>query len=164
MGQKEIMRVLAVTGVKARDSDEVITALINLLIERGYVKETYLNNVLQRERVYPTGLRLKGGIDVALPHGDVEHVKDMSMAVGVLEKPVRFHEMGSDPKEGNIVDASIVFVLAVNDPKLLVPYLSKLTNNVFLKPDTVEAIKKAGSGSEIESITQNAISATVATS
>lgn len=162
--QKDTIRILAVKGIKAKNQEGAVTLLINSLFERGYVKRTYLNNVLQREKIYPTGLRLKGKIHVALPHGDAEHVKKMSLAVGVLEKPVKFHEMASDPKEESIIDASIIFVLAVNNPKRLVPYLSKMINDIFLKPDVVEAIKKAKSESEIESIVQGAIVGTTTSS
>jgi len=149
--------ILAMKDIEAANHEEAIAPLIKLLSEKGYVKETYLNNVLQREKVYPTGLLLEGGINVALPHGDTEHVKKLSLAVGTLSKPVVFHHMGSDPKKEDIVQARIVFLLAVDDPKKLVPYLSRITKEIFLKQEVVRAIENARSESEIVKTVKSAV-------
>lgn len=151
------MNIVAKLGLKAKNRDEAVTDLFELLNEKGYVKNTYLKNVLEREKIYPTGLRLPGGIDVALPHGDAEHINKMSLAVGVLEKPVKFNQMGTNPKDEDAVDAKIVFLLAVSEPKKLVPYLKKLTDDIFQKPNVIEAINNAKNESEVVSIVQSAI-------
>ena len=151
------MKILAKRDINAGTSEEVITLLANILRGEKLVKDTYLKNVLEREKVYPTGLPLEGGIDVALPHGDVEHCLGMGMAVGVLEKPVVFYEMGSDPKEHKPVNARIVIALAVNDKKLVVPNLGRIVENVFMKPEVVKSIVEARDELETASILHDAL-------
>lgn len=153
------MEILAKLNVNAMGDEDAIAQMIDLLCVKGFVKESYLQNVIDREKVYPTGLRLEGGIDVALPHGNAEHVNKLSIAVGVLKKPVVFHQMGSDPKENDLVNAKLIFVLACNEPKLLVPYLSKLTTDVFQKPEVLKGINEAETEDEVARIMKAAIGA-----
>ncbi|MBU5585366.1 PTS sugar transporter subunit IIA, partial [Enterococcus sp. S181_ASV_20] len=54
-----------------------------------FVHPSYQQAVIERERIFPTGLPTKG-INVAIPHTDSIHVKKEGFLVGVLEKPVTF--------------------------------------------------------------------------
>lgn len=151
------MKILAKKNIIAKTDEEVVTILANMLLNKGVVKESFLQRIIERERVFPTGLRLKGDIDVALPHADVEHCISKGLAVGVLETPVKFHEMASDPKGENLVDAKIVMVFATEEADKVVSILGKLVNDVFMKPDVVRSIYKAKDEEEIARILNEAL-------
>ncbi|WP_171016676.1 PTS sugar transporter subunit IIA [Pseudalkalibacillus caeni] len=101
--------------------EEAIDGLSVVLNESGYVKETFLSAVLEREKVHPTGL--PAAVGVAIPHTDTEHVLKPALAVGVLENPVPFQVMGN-PEEN--VEVKIVFLLAMKEPQAQLDLLQKL--------------------------------------
>lgn len=123
MDEIEILPELVEVNMKAQNKEEVFAELSDLLNNNGFVKESYLQAITEREKVYPTGLKTAVGA-VAIPHTDTEHVLKPGIAVGVLESPVTFGLMGS---EGETVDVNVVFMLAITDPKMQVDLLGSLT-------------------------------------
>ncbi len=113
---------LVLLDLKADDSQAVIEALGNLLYHYGYVKETYVQAVIDREKVFATGLPTPE-IKVAIPHTDVDHVMKNGIAVGLLSKPVTFGEMGNPDRS---VDVEVVCCLAVKQSESLVSLLQNL--------------------------------------
>ncbi len=64
----------------AKDATDVIENLgIRLYID-GYVKDTFVDAALAREKKLPTGLPLGGEVNAAIPHTDVIHVLKPSSA------------------------------------------------------------------------------------
>lgn len=112
---------LVKVGLEVADREGAIRLLAALLERGGYVKDSFQEAVLERERTFPTGLPT-GEINVAIPHADSVHVLQSAIAVGVLAKPVEFQQMG-DPEV--LLDVDIVMVLAIHDPKAVVPFLQK---------------------------------------
>lgn len=112
---------LVKVGLEVADCEAAIRFLAALLEQGGYVKRSFQEAVLERERTFPTGLPT-GEINVAIPHADAVHVLQSAIAVGVLAKPVEFHQMG-DPE--TLLDVDVVMVLAIQDPKAVVPFLQK---------------------------------------
>lgn len=102
--------------------EEVLEHLGSLLYQYGYVKESYTKAIIEREKVYPTGLPTKPG--VAIPHTDSIHTNELAIAVAILDKPVLFYEMGSD--KSKTVDVSVVFALSVPDPEEVIQRLQLL--------------------------------------
>jgi PTS system galactitol-specific IIA component len=49
----------------------VLKIMGDYLYENDYVKETYTNAVIEREKTYPTGLEIPNAINVAIPHADI---------------------------------------------------------------------------------------------
>lgn len=88
---KELIKI----GLVCNDKKEIIEYMGSILIKKGLVKDTFINAVLDREKLYPTGLFAKG-VSVAIPHTDSTHVKESSVALAVLKKPVEFALMGGD--------------------------------------------------------------------
>ena len=113
---------LMVFDMEASSYEDVIGQLADLLFEKGYVKDTYKKGVLDREKVYPTGLIL-GEKNIAIPHTEVCHVNKAAIAVAKLKNPVNFKYM-ADPKTD--VSVSLVFMMAISDPKGHIPVLSKI--------------------------------------
>ena len=54
---------------EAKDRFEFFNKMSEILVEKGYVKDTWLDAILTREKNYPTGLQFEH-IAVALPHVD----------------------------------------------------------------------------------------------
>jgi len=153
-GSSVEMDVLVYPKSHAEKREEAIKKLVDWACEKGYVKSTYLAAVLEREKVFPTGLILSGKYHVAIPHGDVEHVLKPFCAVGVLEKPVEFRFMG-DPEQK--VDVSVIFLLGVAKKEAVVKTVSKMVE-LFQKKGAVESIVNAKSDAEAAEIIRSQLS------
>jgi PTS system galactitol-specific IIA component len=116
------------------NKEEIITKLGGLLFQNGFVKDTYTKAVLDREIVYPTGLKARV-TGVAVPHTDTIHVIKPAVAIATLKEPVIFHGMGAPDTD---VDVSIVLMLAIHDPQEVVDVLRKI---IFVIEDD-EALRK----------------------
>ena len=58
---------------EAANSDELFEKLANELAPYGYIKDSWLTGIKEREETYPTGLVFET-VSVALPHVDPEHL------------------------------------------------------------------------------------------
>jgi PTS system galactitol-specific IIA component len=131
----------------ASNSEEIIRQLGSLLFENGFVKDTYIQAVLDREKIYPTGLQIPS-LGFAIPHTDIEHVNKPAVAIATLEKPVSFRAMDNPEAE---IPVNIVMMLAISDPKSVVNVLRKVISIledepallILLKATTKEEIKQA---------------------
>ena len=132
-----IRKELIELGLDVPSKEEAIRALGANLHAFDYVTDDYVDQVLRREENFPTGLPTS--IPVALCHTEAEYVKQSAMAVGTLVNPVEFKEMGTLDE---FVQAEIIFLLALNDPKQQVPWLSKMAT-VFKEKETLLTIKNS---------------------
>lgn len=138
---------LIVPHLEARDAAEAIRVLGNLLHQQGYVRDTFVDAVLEREKGFPTGLPT-AEIQVAIPHADVEHVVKPGIAIGVLEEPIEFGEMGTEDQK---VRVKIVCMLAVRQSETLVSLLKNLVG-MFQDVDFLRQIVNAGDAAQIAAI------------
>jgi PTS system galactitol-specific IIA component len=120
---------LILVGVEAASWQEVLALLADQLYQGGYVRESYLQAVLDREHQFPTGLRT-AEVAVALPHTEKEHVLKPAVAVAILRHPVAFGEMGTEDQS---VPAEIVFMLSILEPDEQVTWLSRLVSTFQLE-------------------------------
>ncbi len=121
---KLLDRDLVMLNLEANTQTEALEKLAARLFEVGYVKETYAKAILEREKVFPTGLPTEG-YGVAIPHTDVEHVIKPAIALGILQKPVKFNLMG-DLDPNNQVDVQILFMLAIKEPHMQLKLLQDI--------------------------------------
>ncbi len=131
--------------MKAASAEEVIRRMAARLEEAGFVRPSFVEAVLERERTNPTGLPLAGELHVAIPHADVEHVIAPALAVATLERPVAFRNM-ANPEE--TVPVSVVILMALNEPHRQIEMLRRLAE-LFQDPDRVRRIYEAGSPEEL---------------
>ena len=117
----------------SKDKTEILSKMVGLLQEQGYVKETYYSSLLEREKVFPTGL-LTQITGVAIPHTDSSHVNRPAIAVATLSDPVQFKAMDNPDKD---VPVEIVIMMAIKEPETQLKTLQKvmgiLQNNLLLK-------------------------------
>ncbi|HLR34755.1 MAG TPA: PTS sugar transporter subunit IIA [Tissierellales bacterium] len=129
-------------NIKGKDRNDVLSILATELYDRGYVKDTYKDAIIQREKNNPTGLPTMG-VKVALPHTDTIHVNEPAIALGILEEPVIFEDMGS----GEELEVEIVFMLAVKNPSAQVKVLKKLID-LFQDSEFLISLKNSENKSE----------------
>lgn len=114
--------LVAILDGEVLDTYSVEERLAQILVSGGWVKETYPAAVHEREKVFPTALDV-GGINVAIPHCDVEHVEKGALCVGVLKRPVSWRCMDDATKS---CDVSLVAMLALNEPHAHLEMLQKV--------------------------------------
>lgn len=104
-------------------SEEVISAIGRRLFENGYVKDSFIQAAIDREKQLPTGLPLAGEINAAIPHTEIEHVNKPGLGMAILKNPVEFQNMVS-PKDS--VSVQLVFLLALDQPKAQIEMLQEV--------------------------------------
>jgi PTS system galactitol-specific IIA component len=129
---------LIIFDIEARDSLDLLRQLSSKLLEKGYVKESFEEAIIEREKRFPTGLPTQG-IMVALPHTDPQYVIKPGILIANLKKPVIFKEMGNGVKD---IPAELIFMLAVDKPEKQIEVLKKLMN-IFTKKEVLLSIKNA---------------------
>lgn len=131
-------------GIHASHYDEAIRLLGNLLYKEGYVKDTYIQAVIDREKEFPTGLSL-GKENVALPHTDSIHVDQQGIALGIFNKPIEFSVMGNS---NEVVPVRLVFLMAIKENDGQVKMLQMLIDTIQ-KPTFIDDLLNAQSKAEI---------------
>lgn len=132
-------------GVEANDREEVIRLLAGRLERLGYVKPSFAEAVVERERKLPTGLPLGRQVNVAVPHTDPVHVLKPGVALATLAAPVDFANMED---AGEAVPVGVVFMLALNHKDRQIEMLQAVMAAIQA-PETVERLIAAGSVAEI---------------
>jgi PTS system galactitol-specific IIA component len=130
--------------LKATDSTEVIRALGGLLFKNGYVKDTFVQAVIDREKTFPTGLQTPA-LGFAIPHTDCDHVQQPAVAVATLVEPVSFNAMGY---ENQTISVEVVMMLAVSDPTSMVTVLRSVISLVE-NEQALQAIRGAQQPQEV---------------
>lgn len=93
--------------------------------EEGFVKDSYVNALLEREQEFPTGLEIPPeGLGLAIPHADPEHVNEEIFILGIPEEPVEFRSM-EDPEE--TIEAELILLLVIKETEGYTQFLSNLT-------------------------------------
>lgn len=106
----------------AASYEEVEAHMAQVLLEQGYVRETFAQAIADREISYPTGLEF-GEHNIAMPHCDVEHVLSPAICMGVLGAPVDWRRM-DDPESTCKVE--LVVMLALNEAHAHLEMLQKV--------------------------------------
>jgi PTS system galactitol-specific IIA component len=145
--QRWVREDLVVVPMRVESAADAITRLGTRLQAGGFVRDSWIRAALEREKTFATGLPT-AQIGVAIPHADVEHVQEQAIAVGVLEEPVEFGEMGNPD---STVPVRIVCALAVTQSERLVTLLQRLVD-MFQSPGVLGQIAEAGDPVEIVEI------------
>lgn len=121
------------------NSEEIIQAVGAELFKAGFVKGTFSQAAIEREKNLPTGLPLAGGLNAAIPHTEIEHVIKPALGLVTLAKEVNFQNMVS-PSES--VPVRMVFVLALEQPKAQIEMLQEIAS-VLQNPELVKRLLEA---------------------
>ncbi|MDR1308264.1 MAG: PTS sugar transporter subunit IIA [Treponema sp.] len=133
-----------IENLEASTREEVLSAMCGVLLDKGYVKESFPAAILERERLYPSGLPMEGH-KIAIPHTDAEHVNESVILFARLARPVEFSSMG-DPDEK--LQVQMVSMFALKEKKnigfllevLITTYSDSAVLDAILKAPSVKAI------------------------
>jgi len=140
-----IVKDAIILDADVSSAEEIIRALSKNLMAAGYVRSTFADAAMSRERSIPTGLPLGGTINAAIPHTDIEHVLKAGVGMATLRKPVIFQNMIS-PEES--VEVRLVFILALDQPKSQIEMLQEVAG-VIQDPQLVMDLVNAKTIDEV---------------
>lgn len=129
-----ISQELILTDLVAKDKEEVINALGKQALNLGCVEQEFLANILEREKVFPTGLEM--GLPIAIPHIR-EGCKKSFISIATLKTPVVFNAMEDFERE---IAVELVFMFGITNPEDQVEVLKKLVE-IFQNRDNLLSIK-----------------------
>ncbi|WP_303995991.1 PTS sugar transporter subunit IIA [Megamonas hypermegale] len=135
---------LILLDVEAENQFNLLEKVADNLHQLGYVKDTYKNAVIEREKVFATGLpTLMGG--VAIPHTDIQHVNTPAISIVRLKNPVDFVIMGDDTAT---VAVDLIFMLAMKEEHAQLELLQSLMG-ILQDEEALSFIKKAPTKEDI---------------
>ena len=132
--------------VKAGTKEEVIGKLYEKLLQNGKVKESFYDAVLEREEMYPTGLKFESW-EVAIPHVSPEHVISSAIAIAVLDDPVEFKRMD----DNSSVDVKVVFNIALDKNGKQIEILQDIMT-IFADSEKMQRIVNPQASEEVVAI------------
>jgi PTS system galactitol-specific IIA component len=141
-----------IENLKAKTKEDALTAMCSILLTKGYVKDSFPQAILERERLYPSGLPMEGH-KIAIPHTDAEHVNESVILFARLEDPVEFSSMG-DPDEKILVRLISMFALK---EKKQIGFLLDVLITAYSDNDTLDAVLRAPSAKEIYKLLYRAV-------
>lgn len=127
------------------DNYDAINQTAKILLNKGLVKESYIEAIKKREESFPTGLEFKN-YGIAIPHTDPEHVINEAILINILEKPIKFEQMAS---EGLMTDVNIIIMLAIKNKENQVPYLQALIE-IFQDKEKIDKLLESENNDIIE--------------
>lgn len=143
---------LVFTAFDASNMEDLICKLSRIIEKKGYVTADYAQDVIEREKKYPTALPTKV-MQVAIPHAEnSRNVITPSIVIAKLVRPILFMEMGSFDQQ---VEVDLVFLLAVKGSKTQLSLLPKLIS-IFSDQAEMDKLEKAQDGNEIIKIIKEA--------
>ena len=142
-----IYKNLVNSAVEAGSTEEVLVRGAKMLFNNGFVKKTYCEAILARERKFPTGLKLRN-LSVAIPHTDSIYVNKPGICVMKLKKPATFSHMG-DPSQR--VDANLIFMMAILDPSEQIDTLKKVVD-AFQNCTIIDEFKTADNDEDLYAV------------
>lgn len=96
-----------------QDEQDYFEMVAKHLLGEGKVKTSFLENILQREKDYPTGLDT-GEIKVAIPHTDYTNANTTQLVVTTFKSPVGFHQM-DDPDY--VIPVNLAIMILFDNPE-----------------------------------------------
>ena len=142
MGLDHFFRKDLVFCLEADNQEQLFDQFATLLEEKKVVTDTYRSALIEREKMFPTGLDMeflgKDLPNVAIPHTDTIHNLTENVVVVRLAKPVTFHNMIAPDKE---VEVSLLFFIINNSSSSQTNILAQLMD-FFTGNGHLEALSK----------------------
>ncbi len=139
-------------NLTAASRDEALTTMARYLVDSGYCHESFVDAILERERIHPSGLPMPGH-KIAIPHTDADHVKRSVILFARLKNPVPFRSMG-DPNER--LPVQMISMFALQEKKLTGDMLETLIT-VYQRHEVLDAILNASDGDEIYALLRDGV-------
>lgn len=124
--------------------DELFRSVSSVLLKEGFVKETFCQSIIEREKRFPTGLSTRN-LKFAIPHTEAEYANESAIVPVFLDEPIIFNRM-DNPEES--IQVNIVFILVLKDGYQHVKVLGNLIRSMQ-DEQVVKVFKTARSKEEI---------------
>ncbi|MBQ9036774.1 MAG: PTS sugar transporter subunit IIA [Erysipelotrichaceae bacterium] len=148
--KSQIKPELMFLNYEASDKLALLEQMSDWLFEHGYVKEGFKHSIIEREKVYPTGLKLDS-IQFAIPHTDADMVINPGVVFIQLKDRVEFTEMATFDSK---VNAKVIFMLLLHKDgsqvELLQDIIARCTAEGF-----ISSLEEAKSPEEVLAIIGN---------
>lgn len=125
-------------------AEDAIRLMAARLEECGYVNPGYAEMVIEREKVFPTGLPGKT-MCIAIPHTDPTLVNKPAIGVIVPRNTVPFDMMG---EPGTKLDVSLIMPLVIKNPAKQIDLLREMMH-VIQDGERLEKIRSSNDAAEI---------------
>lgn len=139
-----IHKDLICIDIEAKDREDLLNHLVSKLYEGRYVCKGYIDDVLEREKIFPTGLETKG-CNVAIPHADSRNILKDGIVIATLKEPIGFSLMGMESRE---VYVDIIFLLGIKQDHKKIESLKKIMG-IMSEEETLLWIKDCKSAEDI---------------
>lgn len=123
-------------GIEAQDRISLFKCLEASLKEMGYIKDSWYDAIVEREKNFATGLQFET-IAVALPHVDPEHLIKPYIAVIKPKKPIVFEGMAGI---GGEIPAELIVNLGLTEHAEGQVAVLQALMGFFLEADAVKDI------------------------
>lgn len=126
--------------LESKDKKSAIIELVDLLDSKHLLsdRDTVLESVLMREQTRSTGI----GSGIAIPHGKCNAVKELIMAVGIVDEPIDFESVDAKPVK--------IILLLVSPANQTGPHIQALAqiSRLMLDDKFKEKLEKSSSADE----------------
>lgn len=128
---------LVLFDVEGDSCAELLLNISKVLMEKGIVKDSFYDALMERENSFPTGLPI-GEINVAIPHTYPEHINEVAITVAIPKKPVLFRNMGNPNEEVLVSIVVCITMRKMDDNVKLLPELMDFFSNEQNLKDLLE--------------------------
>lgn len=139
-------------SLEVSSREDALLRMANRLVESGYCRESFPAAILERERLHPSGLPMRGH-KIAIPHTDAKHVRRSTILFARLDQPVEFLTMGS-PDEP--LQVRMISMFALREKHLVGRLLTTLIA-VYQDHQVLEALLQAEDSREMFTILRRAV-------
>ena len=136
-----------IANIDAPSKEDALKVMAEKLYSLGYVKESYIQAIQDREANYPSGLPMED-LKIAIPHTDADHVNQSVICFARLPKNVEFSVMG-DPDQK--IPVRLISMFALKEKKKIGDLLETLITT-YQDNDVLKALLDANDGDEIYNI------------
>lgn len=136
--------------VEGDNFSEVLSNVAVELDKQDFINEGYVEAVLEREKVFPTGLEFPKYC-IAIPHTDSKYIKRDAIAVVKPRNKVFFRDMATNSKD---LEVGVFLLLLISKNENQVKVLSSVIRN-FSDEDFYNGILQSNDKKEILNIIKN---------
>ncbi len=133
-----------IADLEADSKGTALKIMAERLYELGYVKESYIQAIHEREASYPSGLPM-GDVKIAIPHTDSEHVNQSIICFARTTRNMEFSVMG-DPDQK--IPVRLISMFALKEKKKIGNLLETLIMT-YQDNDTLQALLDAKNEDEM---------------
>jgi mannitol/fructose-specific phosphotransferase system IIA component len=126
MKQNILLKENILLNLKSMSKEESIITAGKLLVEKGYVKDSYVQGMLEREKVYNTYI----GNKVAIPHGTNDYKNE------ILQSGIVVLQFKEGINYGDDKAYLVIGIAGVNDEHL------EILSNIAITIDDINTVNK----------------------